>query len=272
MQEKERTDVLTEQAIREALADAGMCLSLRCVDLIDSTNSCLKREALEGAVHGSVLVADHQSAGRGRMGRSFVSPRGKGLYLSYLLRTDLPGEILVRATGMAAVAVCRAVERVSGATPSIKWTNDLVLNGKKLCGILAETVMQGQETALIIGVGVNVSHTAADFGPEVAEIATSLEMEGYCVPRAALAATVIEELHKLSEQLGGDVLAWVEEYRRRCVNLGKEVRLLWTEGQERAVALDVDDAFGLVVRRLDGSVSVVRTGEVSVRGLYGYVP
>ena len=272
MQEKERTDVLTEQAIRKALTDAGTCPSLRCVDLIDSTNSCLKREALEGAVHGSVLVADHQSAGRGRMGRSFVSPRGKGLYLSCLLRTNLPGEVLVRATGMAAVAVCRAVERVSSAEPAIKWTNDLVLNGKKLCGILAETVILGQETALVIGVGVNVRHTREDFGPEVAEIATSLEMEGFSVSRAALAAAVIEELQKLSEQLGGDISPWVEEYRRRCVNLGKEVRLLWTEGQEQAVALDVDAAFGLVVRRLDGSVSVVRTGEVSVRGLYGYVP
>jgi len=163
------------------------------------------------------------------------------------------------------------VERVSGARPGIKWTNDLVLNGKKLCGILAETVMQGAETALIIGVGINVSHDREDFGQEVAGIATSLEMEGYPVLRAALVAAMIEELYRLSDALGGDISPWVEEYRRRCVNLGKAVQLLWTEKRERAVALDIDEQFGLVVRRADGNVTSVRTGEVSVRGLYGYV-
>jgi len=96
-------------------------------------------------------------------------------------------------------------------------------------------------------------------------------MEGYPVLRAALAAAMIEELYRLSDELGGDISPWVEEYRRRCVNLGKAVQLLWTEKRERAVALDIDEQFGLVVRRADGNVTSVRTGEVSVRGLYGYV-
>ncbi|MBE6940550.1 MAG: biotin--[acetyl-CoA-carboxylase] ligase [Ruminococcaceae bacterium] len=271
MQEGSMIGALTAPMIREYLPNHLVCSDLRCLETIDSTNTYLKREAVEGAGHGTVAVADCQSAGRGRMGRSFVSPPGKGVYLSVLLRPALPPEVLMRATGMAAVAMCRAVERVSGARPGIKWTNDLVLNGKKLCGILAETVMQGAETALIIGVGINVSHDREDFGQEVAGIATSLEMEGYPVLRAALVAAMIEELYRLSDALGGDISPWVEEYRRRCVNLGKAVQLLWTEKRERAVALDIDEQFGLVVRRADGNVTSVRTGEVSVRGLYGYV-
>ena len=263
-------DILTESGIRRQLPGDFFCPDLRCVERIDSTNTCLKREAVQGAAHGTVLIADCQSAGRGRMGRSFLSPPGRGIYLSVLLRPRVSAEKLMCATGMAAVAVCRAVEQVCEAQPAIKWTNDLVLGGKKLCGILAETVLQGDETALVIGAGVNVSHSRADFGPEVGEIATSLTMEGYTVSRTALAAAMIRELYRLSADLGGDITEWVEAYRCRCVNLGKDVRLLWTEGQERATVLDIDDSFGLVVRREDGSVTVVRTGEVSVRGLYGY--
>ena len=176
-------------------------------------------------------------------------------------------------TGMAAVAVCRAVERVSGAAVQIKWTNDLVLGGKKLCGILTEMALEGETgmtESLVIGAGVNVSQTPEDFGPQVAEMATSLAQAGFVVSRPALAAAMIEELYRLAADLGGDISPWVAEYRRRCVTLGREVRLLWTEGQERAEALDVDDQFGLVVRRADGTVTTIRSGEVSVRGLWGY--
>ena len=122
-------DALTEREIRRYLTVP--CPDLRCFQEIDSTNSYLKREALAGAPHGTAAVADCQSAGRGRMARSFQSPPGKGVYLSVLLRPQLPPQALLGATGMAAVAVARAVERVSGAQVGIKWTNDLVLGGQK---------------------------------------------------------------------------------------------------------------------------------------------
>lgn len=208
------------------------------------------------------------------MARSFQSPPGKGVYLSVLLRPQLPPQALLGATGMAAVAVARAVERVSGAQVGIKWTNDLVLGGKKLCGILTEMALEGETGAvqsLVIGAGVNVSHRREDFSPDVAEMAASLAMEGYEVSRPALAAAMIEELSLLAGDLGGDPASWLADYRRRCVTLGREVRLLWSGGQTRATALDIDDQFGLVVRREDGTEETVRTGEVSVRGLYGYV-
>ena len=208
------------------------------------------------------------------MARSSQPPPGKGVYLSVLLRPQLPPQALLGATGMAAVAVARAVERVSGAQVGIKWTNDLVLGGKKLCGILTEMALEGETGAvqsLVIGAGVNVSHRREDFSPDVAEMAASLAMEGYEVSRPALAAAMIEELDRLAGDLGGDPASWLADYRRRCVTLGREVRLLWRGGQTRATALDIDDQFGLVVRREDGTEETVRTGEVSVRGLYGYV-
>ena len=122
----------------------------------------------------------------------------------------------------------------------------------------------------MIGVGVNVHHGREDFQGEVADIATSLAIEGFAVERAALAAAMIEELYALGDALGGEIGDYLEEYRRRCVTLGREVRLMWSEEQSRAAALDIDEQFGLVVRMENGTVTTVRTGEVSVRGLYGY--
>lgn len=266
-------DALVEREIRRRLSPGADCPDLRCLEEIDSTNSYLKREALSGAPHGAVAAADCQSAGRGRMTRSFRSPPGKGVYLSILLRPQLPPGALMGVTGMTAVAVCRAVERAAGVRPKIKWTNDLVLNNRKLCGILTELALEGETQmtqSLVIGAGVNTSHTDEDFGPQVAVMATSLAQEGYAVSRPALAAAMIEEFYRLSESLGGDTSEWVEAYRRDCVTLGRQVRLLWPERQTEAEALDIDSEFGLIVRLPDGSETTVRTGEVSVRGLYGY--
>lgn len=266
-------DALVEREIRRFMRREPDCPDMRCLDEIDSTNSYLKREALLGAPHRTVAAANHQTAGRGRRSRSFVSPAGKGVYLSVLLRPGLRPDALMGATGMAAVAVCNAVEKTAGVRPGIKWTNDLVLNGKKLCGILTEMSIEGESgmaESLVIGAGVNVSQTAGDFGPEVAAVATSLLTEGYPVSLPALAAAMIDEFYELGDALGGGVGEWVDAYRRDCVTLGRPVRLLWTSGQTEAVALDIDSQFGLIVRLPDGTEQTVRTGEVSVRGLYGY--
>ena len=266
-------DVLVEREVRHFMRQDTVCPDLRCLEEVDSTNSYLKREALQGAPHKTAVTANCQTAGRGRRERSFVSPAGKGVYLSVLLRPHLPPQSLLGATGMAAVAVCNAIERTAGVRPGIKWTNDLVLGGRKICGILTELALEGETRmtqSLVIGAGVNVSHTAEDFGPQVAEMATSLVQEGYAVSRPALAAAMIEELYRLADSLGRNLSQWLEEYRRDCVTLGKTVRLLWTDRQVQAKAVDLDDQFGLVVRLEDGTQTTVRTGEVSVRGLYGY--
>ena len=266
-------DALVEREIRQHLAADISCPELRCLQEVDSTNSYLKREALKGAPHGTIAVANCQTAGRGRMSRRFQSPPDCGVYLSILLRPKLMPTELMGATGMAAVAVCDAVEETAGVRPGIKWTNDLILNGRKLGGILTEMALEGetgQTEFLIIGAGVNVHQSEEDFPPDVAQVATSLSAQGYEASRPALAAALIRAFYRLGEDLGRDTTPWVEAYRRDCVTIGKDVRLLWTESQERARALDVDEQFGLVVRREDGSETTVRTGEVSVRGMYGY--
>ena len=270
-------DVLTEPEIRRFLGEtARVGRTLVCLAEVDSTNLRARQLAAEGAADGTVVVADRQTAGRGRLGRSFQSPGGQGIYLTALLRPDLPPERLSPVTAMAGVAVCRAVERLCGVSPGLKWPNDPVLDGKKLCGILTELSLEG-ETArvqeLVLGIGINVSQRPEDFTPEVREIATSLvQALGHAVSRPALAAEIIREVDRLCAALAaGETGPYLAESRRRCVNLGRTVRLLRPDGGgETAEALDIDEEVGLVVRRPDGAVKTVRSGEVSVRGLYGY--
>ena len=266
-------NVLTEAEIRSWLKTDR---ELRCFDTIDSTNTYARQIALEGAADGTAVIADCQTAGRGRMGRSFQSPRGKGIYLSVLFRPDLPPERLMPVTALAGLAVCDAVERLCGVRPGLKWPNDPVLGNRKLCGVLTEMALEGETGRvqhLVVGVGINVLHTPEDFQDDVADIATSLQMElGKPVSRARLTALLLEELDRVYGALrSGELREYLAAYRRDCVNLGKTVQLIGPEGRETVTAVDVDEAFGLVVRTPEGNEKTVRSGEVSVRGLYGYV-
>ena len=178
--------------------------------------------------------------------------------------------------GLIAVAMSRAVDRVAGTHSQIKWTNDLILNGRKLCGILTELSVEGETGELqyvVAGIGFNVSQREEDFVGEVSKIATSILREtGRLISRAELSAAMIEELDALYTALrSGETSGYLDEYRHRCVTIGREVQLLWQDTKEKVTALDVDEEFGLIVRRENGTVETVRTGEVSVRGLYGYV-
>ena len=256
-------DALTEQTVRSYLgAVQTVGKRIDCFDSIDSTNAYLKRIALDGAPDGTVAVAAEQTSGRGRRGRSFQSAAGKGVYLSILLRPQLTPQQLMPLTGLIAVAMSRAVDRVAGTHSQIKWTNDLILNGRKLCGILTELSVEGETGELqyvVAGIGFNVSQSI-------------LRETGKLVSRAELAAAMIAELDALYTALKtGDTSGYLDEYRRRCVTIGREVQLLWQDTKEKVTALDVDEEFGLIVRRENGTVETVRTGEVSVRGLYGYV-
>lgn len=254
-----------EEMIRAFLSDSSACPDLLWLKTVDSTNTFLKKAAAQGAAHKTVVIADCQSAGRGRMGRVFQSTAGQGIYLSLLLRPDVPPEELLAVTGMAAVAVCRAIRRCCHAPVRIKWVNDILLHGRKLCGILAESVIVGDRICLVIGVGINVSQTREDFTPEVARLATSLAMEGYTLSREALSAALVEELFRLADEMVDIKTNWIDEYRAACVNPGREARLVWSETEETVQVLDVDGRFGLVVRRENGAVDVIRTGEVSLR-------
>ena len=239
---------------------------------VDSTNLVCKRWAPEGAPDGSVAIADHQTAGRGRLGRSFQSEAGLGLYLSILWRPDLSPRQLLPLPALGAVAAARAVESVCGVRPQIKWPNDLVLEGRKIAGILTESVLLGSDAAVVLGIGINVSHRAEDFAGEVRDIAASLEMvTGKTVSRGALAAALMEELDALRQEALAHPAAWLAMYRSCCLTVGREVQVITGTERYRALALGVDEDYGLRVRWENGEETTVRAGEVSVRGLYGYV-
>ena len=272
-------DTLTETEIRSFLGPTRIIgRKLLCFDEIDSTNTYLKKYSLTDTTDGTVAVANGQTAGRGRMERTFQSPKDKGIYLSVLLRPQLPPKRLLPVTAMTGVAVCAAVERICGVRPGLKWPNDPILGNRKLCGILTEMSWEGESgrlQCLVVGIGVNVSQEEADFSPEVAKMATSIVRElGRPVSRPALAAAMIEELDGMyAALLSGDLSAYLAAFRRDCVNLGRRVRLVspQTQEEEVATATGIDERFGLIVRDSTGQERTICSGEVSVRGLYGYL-
>ncbi|MBQ7777975.1 MAG: biotin--[Oscillibacter sp.] len=263
---------MNEPVLRQGLGGVKLVgRTLCCLAEIGSTNDYGKQLVYSGAESGTVILADRQTAGRGRMDRRFQSPAEKGIYLTALLRPELPPEQLVCVTAMAGMAICDAVEAVCGVRPGLKWPNDPVLNGKKLGGILTELVIEPEsgQPWVILGIGLNVKQN--EFTPDVEAMATSLEREGFAVTREQVAAALIRALDEMYAALiSGDCEPYLAAYRRGCVNLGKAVRLISGGREEPAVAIGIDEQFGLLVRLADGTQTAVRSGEVSVRGLYGY--
>lgn len=261
---------MTYHDLRSALEDHPWSERLVVLDTIDSTNTYAKSLAARGAAHGTVVLAHHQTGGRGRLGRSFASPKGKGVYLSAILRYDAPPSKLLHLTCVAAEAVRRAVADAAGLQCGIKWINDLVVEQKKLCGILTELVTTPQGFAVIVGAGVNCSHLPADFPPDVAPMATSLLQCGCPVPRSAVAAAIIRQL-ELADREMLTPANWMDSYRNHCLTLGQDVQLL-RDGTVRYAHVDaMDDQGSLLVTLPDGTRETVFSGEVSVRGMYGYV-
>ena len=245
------------------------------LDAVDSTNNAAKAAAAAGAPHGAVIVSDCQTAGRGRRGRSFSSPKGMGVYLSVVLRYDVQPQALLHLTAVIAEATRRAILAATGLQTEIKWTNDLVLEGRKVCGILTELSVEA-ETGLtgyvIPGTGVNCGQKPEDFPPEIRDMAISLEQAlGGPVNRCRLAAAMVEQYALAAADMLTNPQPWLNGYRRHCLTLGRDVQILAADGVRQGRAEDVDDQGGLVVRLLDGTVETVRAGEVSVRGLYGYI-
>ena len=240
----------------------------------DSTNDCLKKLAAEGAPHGTVVLSDHQTGGHGRRGRSFLSPAGVGIYLSILLRPECPPARLMHLTCAAGVAMCDAVEKSVGFRPGIKWTNDLVYGKRKLGGILTELRLnpQGLVDYAIVGIGINCCQSPQDFPSEIREIAGSLSMvTGQMVDRIRVAAAELDALYAMSRDLLTRQEAILAQYQKDCITIGQEISLVRGDEVRHGKALDVDGEGALVVLFPDGHTEAVNSGEVSVRGMYGYV-
>lgn len=244
-------------------------------DTIGSTNDEAKRLALHGAPHGTIVIADHQTGGRGRMGRSFHSPAGTGIYLSAILRPDCSMTDAMHLTCAAGVATHDAISCAAGVSPQIKWINDLVFGHQKLGGILAEPFIHLPNRRIdfvIVGIGINCNHRTWDFPPELRDMATSLAMiTGQSVDRSQLAAELIRSLEIMSRELLTEKTAIMDRYRKNCITLGKEISVHRFDEVLHGVAMDLDADGGLVVRFDDGHTETVNAGEVSIRGMYGYV-
>ena len=264
-----------EQAILHALSpDYPWRDRVHSLPEVDSTNDRLKILSAQGAPHGTAVITDHQTGGHGRRGRSFLSPPGVGIYLSMLLRPECPPADLMHLTCAVGVAMCDAIEKAAGFRPGIKWTNDLVSDRRKLGGILTELRLDknGNVDYAIIGIGINCCQREADFPEEIRTVAGSLAMvTGAPVDRARLAAAELEALHRMSSDRLPRKAQIMTRYRRDGITLGQEVSLVRGEEVRHGFAQGIDEDGALVVRFPDGHTEAVNSGEVSVRGMYGYV-
>lgn len=269
----ESGDVLSEAELKSVIKTQWAGQNLTYLEKVDSTNNEARRLAEQGAPNGALVVAELQTAGKGRRGRSWTSPPGTGIWMSLLLRPDFAPEHASMLTLVAAMAVETGVGEMTGLDCQIKWPNDIVLNGKKICGILTE--MSTEEDCIrhvVVGIGINVN--IREFPEEIGRTATSLAIvSGKEVRRAPLVDAVLRAWEKYyacyRETL--DMSALRETYNARLVNCGREVRVLAPKGEYSGISHGINDGGELLVETEDGELREVMSGEVSVRGVYGYV-
>lgn len=270
---EEVPDVMSKAEIESLISTKWAGCDVLYFPETDSTNLRAKRLGEEGAAHGTLVVADRQTEGRGRRGRAWESPAGSSIYMSILLRPEIiPGRAPMLTLVMAQ-SVAEAIREMTGVDAQIKWPNDIVLNGKKICGMLTEMSTEIDWISyVVIGVGINVN--TENFPEELKGRATSLWLEeGKQYKRAALIAQIMKRFESCYEQFikTGDLSGIQEDYNRLLVNRDREVRILEPGNEYNGHALGIDETGELLVRRVDGSVAKIYAGEVSVRGIYGYV-
>lgn len=266
-------DMLSKEAILEATKTTWAGREVTYFDLTDSTNVQIRLLAEEGAPHGTLVVADRQTGGKGRRGRTWESPGGEGIWMSLLLRPQINPINASMLTLVMALAAEKGIREVTGLESRIKWPNDLVLNQKKICGILTEMSTDQMEIQyVIIGTGINVCQEV--FPDEIKATATSLYLEsGKRIPRSEIIGGIMKAFEEYYEKFmeTEDMSGLMEEYNQKLVNLNNEVCILAPTGDFRGVSTGINRTGGLMVRLEDGSETEVISGEVSVRGVYGYV-
>jgi BirA family transcriptional regulator, biotin operon repressor / biotin---[acetyl-CoA-carboxylase] ligase len=258
-------DRLGELELRPLLNTHDVGQVLHWFAEVGSTNDVAKQLADEGAAHGEVVVAEAQSAGRGRRGRSWASPPGRNVYLSVVLRPDLPPARAPELTLLGSVAACQAV-RQAGVPAAIKWPNDLLVGDRKLAGILTEMAAEVDQVQwVVLGIGVNVNAQAEDFPEEVRDLATSMALERrHPIPRALFAAALLTALEEWLDRHAAEGFEPVRQaWRELSGTLGREVRVRTGEGEVVGVAEDVDAAGALLVRTSQGPRRVI-AGDVEL--------
>jgi BirA family transcriptional regulator, biotin operon repressor / biotin---[acetyl-CoA-carboxylase] ligase len=271
----ESPDSLLPQEMKGNINTEVIGQNLKFFEQVDSTNLYAKRIAEGGFEDGTVIMADEQLNGRGRMGRTWASPKGKGIWMTIMLKPKISPADASKVTLLTACAVCKAIEEISGLYTQIKWPNDIVLNGKKLCGILTEMSAEIDEiNYLIIGIGVNVNIDLEDFPHELQAIATSIKIEkGDMIIRKELAAAIINNFERYYKGfiMTGSIKDYINEYKERSAILGKEVRVTSSTLELQGTVVDISEEGQLQLELCDGSIKEIISGEVSVRGLTGYI-
>lgn len=270
---QESGDIYTEAGIKSQLGTRRAGQNLAFYEETDSTNNQARRLAESGAPDGTLVIAVTQTAGKGRRGRGWTSPGGDGIWMSLLLRPSFGPEAASMLTLVAAMAVHQGIRRTTGLECGIKWPNDLVADGRKLCGILTEMSTEADYIRyVVVGIGINVG--IREFPEDLRDKATSLYLcQKKAVSRSRLVAEVMEAWEKYYDIFNQtlDLRNLRQEYNRELVNTGKPVKVLAPENTCTGTALGIDSVGRLLVELEDGSIREVVSGEVSVRGIYGYV-
>ncbi len=227
---------------------------------VDSTNTYLKTLALQGASEGTVVVADRQTGGRGRLGRSFFSPSDTGLYMSLLLKPSIPASEAVKITAFISVAVSRAIDKLSGKKSQIKWVNDIYIDGCKVCGILTEATFSGSGSLdyVIVGIGINVFPPKSGFPEDIVNKAGWVFDFSEPSKKEQLLAQILEEINNLDD--------FTKEYKERSCVIGKNVTVLQSGISYPAKVLDITDSCSLKISLTDRSVKYLSSGEISLQG------
>jgi BirA family biotin operon repressor/biotin-[acetyl-CoA-carboxylase] ligase len=252
----EKNDLISIQSIKANLDDD---IDVIYYPSIDSTNNCCKRMLADGKSGVFLVCADQQTAGRGRQGKSFYSPALTGVYFTVVIRPHTSLQNAVTATTAAAVAVCKAIEKLTDKKPKIKWVNDVYLDGKKICGILTEAITnfeEGTVDSVIVGIGINIK--TKDF-PDDVESAGCLDAK---VSRSKLIAEITNELIKIAS---GDYNSFIEYYRSHSLVIGEEIKFIQNGKVTPATAIAIDETGGLEVELTNGDRKILRSGEISIR-------
>lgn len=273
-------DIINATEIKYGLDNEIIGKSIYCFDTIDSTSSYAKKIAAEGCADGTVVITETQTAGRGRLGREWESGHGTGIWMSIVLRPKIPPEMIQIITIGASVAVANAIKTVTGVSVGIKWPNDIILDNKKVCGILTEMNCEMEAVNyLVVGIGMNIHQEQDQFPPELVDKAISLK--GYFktnkkplpnLYRNDIIKTILLEMEKVYKSINQwqseDIL---QQWRKYSVTLGRHVKIVEREQTLTATAIDITKEGRLLIKLSDGVRREIVSGEISVRGLLGYV-
>lgn len=265
-------DILTKSELLSIVDTKVLGREIYYYDQVESTNDTAKELARKGEQEGTVVIADRQLSGKGRLGKGWDSPSGTGIWMSIILRPDMLPAFASQLTLLAGLGMCEAISKVTGLEAKIKWPNDIVVQGKKVCGILTEMSAEIERVKyIVVGIGVNVN--TKDFPDELAH-ATSLSLQG---GRNFVRRVIVKEFIQLFEtdylcyKQEKNLVLFLERYRRQCITLNRQVKILAPEGEYLAYAKDIKADGALVVVNEQGSEYAISSGEVSVRGIYDYV-